>query len=114
MSLFIEQSQPLPLVSDTDGVISVAGTRVTLDTVAYAFERGATAEEMVQQYPSLPLADVYSVLGYLLNHEAQVAAYLADRAERREVVRQENERRFPAPGLRARLLARRPPAHREA
>ena len=60
MSLIIEQSQPVPLVSGADGVIRVAGTRVTLDTVAHAFERGATAEEIVQQYPALPLADVYS------------------------------------------------------
>ena len=66
MSLVIEQSQPVPLVSGADGVIRVAGTRVTLDTVAHAFERGATAEEIAQQYPALPLADVYSVLGYLL------------------------------------------------
>jgi uncharacterized protein (DUF433 family) len=68
MSLVIEQSQPVPLVSGANGVIRVAGTRVTLDTVAHAFERGATAEEIAQQYPALPLADVYSVLGYLLRH----------------------------------------------
>lgn len=56
MSLAIEQSQPIPLRSDADGVIRVAGTRVTLDTVAYAFKHGATAEEIVQQYPTLPFS----------------------------------------------------------
>ena len=112
MSLVIEQSQPVPLVAGADGVIRVAGTRVTLDTVAHAFENGATAEEIVQQYPALPLADVYSVLGYLLHHQAAVAVYLATRAERRGAVREENEQRFPPRGIRARLLARRP-ANRE-
>jgi uncharacterized protein (DUF433 family) len=29
-----------------------------------AFQDGATAEEMAQQYPSVPLADIYSVIGY--------------------------------------------------
>jgi hypothetical protein len=29
-----------------------------------AFLEGATAEEIVEQYPSLQLADVYSVIGY--------------------------------------------------
>jgi uncharacterized protein (DUF433 family) len=114
MSLVIEQTQPVPLVSGEDGAIRVAGTRVTLDAVAQAFERGATAEEIVQHYPALPLADVYSVLGYLLRHQAEVAAYLATRAGRREAVRKENEKRFPPQGIRARLLARRRPSGRES
>jgi uncharacterized protein (DUF433 family) len=63
MSLAIGQTERLPLTADGQGVIRVAGTRVTLETVALAFERGATAEEIVQQYPTLGLADVYSVLG---------------------------------------------------
>lgn len=107
MSLVIEQTQPVPLAQDQDGVIRVAGTRLTLDTVAHAFERGATAEEIVQQYPVLPLADAYAVLGYLLRHPSEVAAYLATRAQQRATVRAENERRSDPKGIRARLLARR-------
>ena len=113
MSLVIEQTQPVPLATGPDGVIRVAGKRVTLDSVAAAFERGATAEEIAQQYPVLPLADVYSVLGYLLHHQSEVAAYLAERAERSAAVRRENERRFDATGIRARLLARRPETAQE-
>lgn len=107
MSLVIEPTQPVPLATGVDGVIRVAGTRVTLDTVAHAFERGATAEQIVQQYPALPLAEVYSVLGYLLRHQSEVAAYLAARTERGATVRTENERRSDPKGIRARLLARR-------
>lgn len=106
MSLTIEPTQPLPLARGTDGVIRAAGTRVTLDTVAQAFQRGATAEEIVQQYPVLPLADVYSVLGYLLRHQPDVSAYLSERAKRGAVVRKENERQFDARNIRQRLLAR--------
>jgi uncharacterized protein (DUF433 family) len=47
-----------PLVADDDGVIRVAGTRVQLETVVIAFDAGATAEEIAQQYTSLDLADV--------------------------------------------------------
>jgi uncharacterized protein (DUF433 family) len=107
MSLAIKQAQVVPLAADGDGVIRVAGTRVTLDTVAEAFEQGATAEEIVQQYPSVSLADVYWVLGYVLRHQAEVASYLEERAGRRNTIRQENERRFGPQGVRARLLARR-------
>lgn len=107
MNLVIEQAERVPLVTDARGVIRVGGSRVTLDTVAAAFERGATPEEIVQQYPTLGLADVYSVLGYLLRHQAEVDAYLSERAAQASVVRQENEQRSEAQGVRARLLARR-------
>ncbi len=108
MSLVIEPTQPVPLAAGSDGVIRVAGTRVTLDTIASAFERGATAEEIVQQYPSLPLAAVYAVIGYLLSHRAEVDAYLAGRGRDRAAVRAEVEGRFDPTGIRTRLLARRP------
>lgn len=107
MSLVVEQMEPVPLIPGSDGVIRVAGTRVTLDTVAYAFEQGATAEEIAQQYPSLPLADVYSVLAYLLRHQSPVRDYLRERAARSLAIRQENEHRFDPAGFRSRLLARR-------
>ena len=98
----------MPLASGSDGVIRVGGSRVTLDTVVEAFRDGATAEEIAQQYPTLPLADVYSVLGYYLRHEAGVTAYLAGRADAQSSVRDENERRFDPLGVRDRLVARRP------
>ncbi len=50
---------------------------------------------------------MYSVLGYLLRHQAEVAAYLSERAAQASVVRQANEAHFEAQGVRARLLARR-------
>ncbi len=106
MSLVLEQTERIPLAEDGSGVIHVAGTRVTLDTLAEAFQEGATAEEMAQQYPSLSLADVYSVIGYLLRHQTEVAAYLDARAAQRHIIRLENEGRFNPQGVRARLLAR--------
>jgi uncharacterized protein (DUF433 family) len=63
MSLIIIDT-PIPLKTDVDGVVRVGNTRVTLDTVIIAFKEGATAEEIVSQYPSLLLADVYAVIGY--------------------------------------------------
>jgi len=73
MSLAIEQLQPVPLATDADGVVRVAGTRVTLDTIVNAFQDGATAEEIAQQYSTLALGDIYSVLGYYLRHKDDVA-----------------------------------------
>jgi len=43
MILKIEPEQ-VPLKTDTNGVVRVGGTRVTLDTVIAAFKEGAAAE----------------------------------------------------------------------
>lgn len=99
-------AEPLPLTADTDGVVRVANTRVTLDTIVAAFQDGLTAEEIAEQYPSLRLGEVYAVIGYYLCHQADVDAYLAARERRANEVRQENERRFDPVGVRSRLLAR--------
>ena len=106
MSLLI-QPELVPLKVDTDGVVRVAGTRVTLDTIVDAFNNGATAEEIAQQYPSLHVADVYSVIGYYLRRRSEVEAYLRQRQEQAHDVRKQNESRFGSRGIRDRLLARR-------
>jgi uncharacterized protein (DUF433 family) len=100
-------TEVIPLTVDAQGVLRVGNTRVTLDTVLAAFADGATAEEIVQHYPSLHLADVYSVIGYYLRHTAEADVYLQQRHRQRETVRQQNEGRFEPHGVRERLLARR-------
>ena len=96
-----------------DGVIRIAGSRVTLDTIAEAFAQGATAEELAQQYPSLSLADIYSTIAHVLRHPVEIAQYLADRAVIHAGVKKENERRFSPESVRARLLARKPASAKE-
>ena len=104
---FTIATETVPLVMDVDGVIRVGKTRVTLDTVISAFLDGATAEEIAHQYPSLDLADVYSVIAYYLRRRAEVDAYLQRRQEQAEKIRKQNESRFDPSGVRDRLLARR-------
>jgi uncharacterized protein (DUF433 family) len=99
-----------PLVADEDGVIRVAGTRVQLEVIVLAFDAGATVEEIVQQYPSLELADVYSVISYLLGNEAVVRDYVAQRVEAAKALRIEIELGSVSGSIRQRLLARRQPA----
>ena len=88
-------------------MVRVGGTRVTLDTVVAAFREGAAAEEIVYQYPSLNLADVYSVIGYYLQRQAVIEAYLHRRRQHRDMVHAQNQTRFDPQGIRERLLARR-------
>ncbi len=106
MNLVI-QAPPVPLEVKEDGVVRVIGSRVTLDTVIGAFNDGASAEEIVEQYPSLSLNDVYAVIAYYLHEKAAVDTYLAEYRQRGEQIRQEVEARFNPVGIRERLLARR-------
>jgi hypothetical protein len=46
-------AEPVPLHADSDGVVRVGNTRVTLETVIGAFLDGGSAEEIACQYPSL-------------------------------------------------------------
>lgn len=105
------QTELTPLTTDPDSVVRVSGTRVTLDTLVAAFADGLTPEEIVYEYPSLPLADVYVVLGYYLRHRAEVETYLQQRRDQAKVVRQQNEACFDPQGIRARLMARQTHTH---
>ena len=100
-------SEPTPLRVDADGVVRVGSTRVTLDTVVFAFQEGLSAEEIVQQYPTLDLGDVYAVISYYLKRRFEVDRYLAERQSEAEEIRRQNEARSGTPEIRKRLLARR-------
>ncbi len=102
-----DTTERVPVHTDADDVVRVGGTRVTLDTLVAAFDAGATAEEIAQQYPSVGLADVYSVIAYYLHHQAEVQAYITERQQQAVRVREQNEQRFNPSGVRNRLLARR-------
>jgi uncharacterized protein (DUF433 family) len=104
MQAFI--AKPPPLVAAADGAIRVAGSRVSLETLVGAFDAGATAEEIVQQYPSLSLGSAYGAIAYVLENRATVDAYVAERQRNASALQADVEAKAPPEGLRARLLAR--------
>jgi len=95
-----------PLTTGPDSVIRVAGTRVSLETIVYAFDAGSSAEEIVEQYPTLSLSNVYAVISYALDNRQSVDEYVALRRQGTDALRAQIEKRWPAHGLRDRLLAR--------
>jgi uncharacterized protein (DUF433 family) len=106
MSLVLECEAP-PLHEDETGAIRVGNSRVLLELVIRAFQDGASAESVVQRYPTLLLSDVYIIIGYYLRHHEAVEAYL----NRREQLATDVYQRLSSvqPDLsviRSRLLAR--------
>jgi len=71
-----ETIERVPIHADADGVVRVAGTRVTLDTIVGAFDGGATAEEIARQDSAVPLPDIYSVITDRLRHKPEVCPYI--------------------------------------
>ncbi len=80
-----EQSHPLVppngppssyVDADDHGVLRIAGTRVSLDSVVIAFQEGHSPESIRQQYPALTLEAVYGALTYYLANRESVDAYL--------------------------------------
>jgi uncharacterized protein (DUF433 family) len=97
--------QPIPLRADTKGTIRIGQTRVSLDLVVAAFQQGASAEEIVQAWPTLDLGDVYAVLAFYLHNQAAADSYLLEQQQEAEAIHQQiTTRQHPDP-LRARLLA---------
>ena len=97
----------VPLVTGSDNVIRVAGTRVRLDTVVFTFNQGSTPEEIVSQYPSLSLASVYAVIAYYLEHRLSVDNYIGHHNEEAAIIRKEIEEKPETQAFRNRILARR-------
>ena len=98
----------LPLRSDGHGTVRVGRTRVTLETLVGAFNDGSSAEEIALGYPSLALADVYTIIGFYLRHRDQVDLYLESQGREADRVRLKYQARLDQSGLRERLLARLP------
>ena len=96
----------VPLSQDEAGVLRLTGTRVSLDSVIFAFSEGATPEEIVQQYATLNLKDVYAVINYYLQNQTEVETYMAKRRIERQEIKKEIEARFDPQGIRERLLSR--------
>jgi uncharacterized protein (DUF433 family) len=99
-------------ITDKDGVLYVADTRVTLDTILESFQEGATPEEIVLRYPTLELAAVYEIIGHYLRNRTELNAYLERSRAESEQLRTKNESQFDPIGIRARLLERKNEARR--
>lgn len=101
------QAEAPPLHRDDTGALRVGRSHVLLELVVHAFQDGATPETIAQRYPTASLADIYAVIAYYLRHRQKIDAYLAERDQRAQDVRQRIEsHQGDLAGLRSRLIAR--------
>lgn len=99
-------SHPTVIRHDTDGVLRIGQTRVTLDTVITAFDLGATPEQIVQQFPSLSLAQVYASISIYLHNRDELDSYFKERRLQAKQQLDEVTQQPHMQDIRKRLLAR--------
>ncbi len=90
-------------VEQREGGYWIAGTRVSLDSIVYAFLRGAAPENIAQSFPVLKLEEVYGAVTYYLGHEEDVNSFL--RQNDREFDTLRTQARQINPGLYQKLEA---------
>lgn len=97
----------IKLTETKAGVLRIGDTRVSLDSVIIAFNQGSAPEQIVYDYDTLTLSDVYAAISYYLQHRETVDSYLAKRAKQNKKLRESNDDHFDHKGIRKKLLARR-------
>ena len=71
-----------------NGAYRIAGTRISLDSVVYAFWRGESPESIVDSFPDLTLEQTFGAIAYYLAHQSEIDTYLKEGDAEFEKLRQ--------------------------
>lgn len=77
-------------VESRNGGYYVSGSRVTLDSIVYAFRRGASPETIRGSFPTLSLEQIYGAIAFYLSKQSEIDEYLLKSEEEFEAARQAN------------------------
>ena len=82
------QNQQNSYVKQRDQGYWVVGTRISLDSIVYAFLNGQTAESIAQSFPALALEQVYGAIAFYLANRSEIDMYLMEAKADFEALRQ--------------------------
>jgi uncharacterized protein (DUF433 family) len=74
-------------VERRDGGYWITGTRVSLDSIVYAFYRGAKPESIAQSFPVLKLEEVHGAIAYYQSNRKEIDSYLSQNDREFETLR---------------------------
>jgi len=83
-------------VEQRDGAYYVHGSRVSLDSVVYAFLRGESPEGIVASFPALTLEQAFGAVAFYLANRESIDAYLQEGRAEFAYMRDEARRKHPA------------------
>src|SRR6266851_8959790 len=73
----IKRAMAKEYIEERDGNYYVAGTRISLDSIAHAFRCGKSPVTICQNFELLRLEEVYGAIAYYIANPADIDAYLA-------------------------------------
>ncbi|HZO51824.1 MAG TPA: DUF433 domain-containing protein [Bryobacteraceae bacterium] len=83
-------------IEERNGGYYIAGTRISLDSVVYAYLRGESSEGIAESFPALSMEQVFGALTYYAANREEVDRYLSAGRVEFEALRQEWRRNHPA------------------
>jgi len=83
-------------VEQHDGGFWIKGTRISLDSVVYAFKRGAAPETIQRSFSLLTLEQVFGAITFYLAHEEEIDTYLEKSEADWEIRHKEINAKFKA------------------
>ena len=94
-------------VTQIDRAYCITDSRVSLDSVVYAWRDGLSPESIKENFPVLTLEEVYGAITFYLANQTEIDAYLTQSEAKFEVARQKSieQLRQQKPQLYARLVA---------
>ena len=63
-------------VEKKEDTYRIKGSRVSLDSIIFAFQRGASPESIQRSFPTISLEDVYGAIAFYLANQPEVDEYL--------------------------------------
>lgn len=94
-------------INKIDGAYRITDSRVSLDSVVYAWRDGASPETIREMFPVLTLEEVYGAVAFYLANQEEVDEYLRQNEIEFEEARQKSNELFrqTKPELYRRLMA---------
>jgi uncharacterized protein (DUF433 family) len=83
-------------IEQRSGGYYIAGSRVSLDSVVYAFLRGESPEGIAESFPALGLEQIFGALAFYMANREVVDRYLSEGEREFEAMRQQARRDYPA------------------
>jgi uncharacterized protein (DUF433 family) len=66
------------ITCDADGYIRLTGHRIGLQDVVYYFNQGFSPEMLLDTFPTLSLPLIYKTIGFYLENQEEVDAYIQE------------------------------------
>jgi uncharacterized protein (DUF433 family) len=69
----------------------IAGKRISLDSIVYAFRREQSPETIRRSFPLLTLEEIYGAIAFYLAKQTEIDAYLIQEEKDSEKMRQDSQ-----------------------